>query len=533
MTFKHIIIAATAFIACEGMSAQQISIIPQPSEIMFNENVFTLPDTISYFTVSSTNDSIANILDMFIPQFQKDTKTIFKPEAFGKACMRLACDNSLASEAYTLEISPGNILITASKPVGFFYALQTLNQLFKTSDKSLACVSIKDEPRFGWRGFMLDEGRHFFGKDEVKRVLDIMATYKMNRFHWHLTEDQGWRVEIKKYPKLTETGAFRSSKNLAWGDFPNDTVSYGGYYTQNDIREIVDYAKDRFIEIIPEIDIPGHSQAAIAAYPEILACDPENKHEVWLSQGVSRDVINVANPAAVKMANDIINELTELFPFGYLHLGGDECPVDKWKENKQCREQLASLGSENYRDLQLNFYKKLAAHLESQPAEKQRRLIFWNEVIHGNTSMLPDDIVIMAWVNADAEAKKAASQGFTTILSPQIPYYINRKQSTNPDEPLSQGRGTETLQAVYHYVPLNNVPDELHNKYIGVQANFWSEYVDTPEFLEYLMLPRLTAVAEAAWTPQEKREYTDFLKRIKQHKPLFRSNGWNFCEHEL
>ena len=189
------------------------------------------------------------------------------------------------------------------------------------SQWSLPSVEIEDAPRFEWRGFMLDEGRHFFGKDEIKRVIDMMAIYKMNRFHWHLTEDQGWRIEIKKYPKLTETGAWRNSKVLAYGDVKPDGERYGGFYTQKDIKEIVAYAKKKFIEIIPEIDIPGHSQAAVAAYPEFLACDPENKHEVWLQQGISTDVINVANPKAMQFAKDVIDELTELFPFNYIHLG--------------------------------------------------------------------------------------------------------------------------------------------------------------------------------------------------------------------
>lgn len=439
-----------------------------------------------------------------------------------------ATDYKLGPEAYSLDITKNKIAVKASRPAGFFYAVQTLRQLIEASDgKSIPAMKVTDEPRFGWRGFMLDEGRHIFGKDEVKRVLDLMAMYKLNRFHWHLTEDQGWRIEIKKYPKLTDVGAWRDSEVLGWwGHIEPDTLDkpYGGFYTQDDVREIVDYARDRFIEIIPEIDIPGHTQAAVAAYPEILACDPENPHSVWLWQGVSPDVMNVANPAAVQMSKDIIDELIPLFPFGYLHLGGDECPTTKWETNALCNERLKQIGSTKHRDLQLDYYRQLQEHINAKPANERRKLVFWNEVLHGNTSMLDPDITIMAWVGADKAALDAAKRGLTTILTPQIPYYINRKQSTAADEPHSQGQGNETVEAVYSYVPMKDVPENLQDKYMGVQANFWSEYVPTAEFLEYLMLPRLAAVAEAAWTPQDLRNYNDFKSRIQLHEQIGRAH---------
>ena len=396
---------------------------------------------------------------------------------------------------------------------------------------SVPQVSIEDEPEFGWRGFMLDEGRHFFGKEAVKRVIDMMALYKMNRFHWHLTEDQGWRIEIKKYPKLTEVGAWRNSMGLGWGDHKPDGQHYGGFYTQDDIREIVKYAQDRFIEIVPEVDIPGHSQAAVASYPELLACDPENKHEVWLWQGVSTDVINVAKPEAVQFAKDIIDEISDLFPFGYIHLGGDECPTTKWEQNDACKKLLAEIGSKNFRDLQIHFYKQLQDHIAGKESSKQKRLIFWNEVLHGNTAPLGTDITIMAWVGANAAAKDAAQRGMETILSPQIPYYINRKQSNLPTEPMSQGNGSETVEAVYAYQPMNGVPENLQLKYKGVQANFWTEWVCEADTVEYLILPRLAAVAEAGWTPQAKRDYTSFENRLQSQQKVYNLKDWCYGKH--
>ena len=318
---------------------------------------------------------------------------------------------------------------------------------------------------------------------------------------------------------------------LSWGNTLPDGERYGGYYTQDDVREIVAYARERFIEIVPEVDIPGHSQAAVAVYHEFLACDPEKPHEVWLSQGVSTDVINVANPKAVQFAKDVIDELITLFPYQYMHLGGDECPVKKWEQNKDCQALLKQIGSKNYRDLQIHFYKQLKDYVASKPAQQQRHFIFWNEVLHGNTSVLGKDFTVMAWVGADKAAQEAAKRGLTTILSPQIPYYINRRQSKDVWEPRSQGWGTETVEAVYNYVPMKNVAENLQEKYMGVQANFWTEWVENTPKLQYLLLPRLAAVAEAGWTPQAERSYPDFLKRLQQEPSYYDMKGMNYGKH--
>lgn len=517
-----------------AFSASAAEIIPLPSAITTGDATFTFPLQTTYRTAAFEGDSITTLFTRMLPAIERGAGVAITPAQGGDATITLSVKQGLGAEGYELNVTPEGITVAATHPAGFFYALQSLRQLLPakaSAPASLSETSITDVPRFGWRGFMLDEGRHFFGKNEVKRVIDIMATYKLNRLHWHLTEDQGWRIEIKKYPKLTEVGATRKSKSLGWKKMAPDTITYSGHYTQDDIREIVAYAKDNFIEIVPEIDIPGHTQAAVAAYPEILACDPENPHEVWLMQGVSHDVMNVANPAAVQLAKDVIDELIPLFPYGYIHLGGDECPTTKWENNDACKALLDSIGSTDFRDLQLDFYRKLANHIAAKPVADQRKLIFWNEVLHGNTAMLPSDITIMAWVGADRTAIEAANRGMTTILTPQIPYYINRKQSPLEGEPLTQGQGTETLEAVYNYIPMKNVPAELTDKYLGVQANFWSEYVITPELLEYLILPRLAAVAEAGWTPQEKRSYSDFHKRILTHSDIYRTNGWNYARH--
>lgn len=543
MKIKHFLPLLLLLCSNEMLTAQEIALTPQPAHLTVKDGHLEFGNQLKAKVAPYQGDSIRMVFESFKKEFQEATGIkVSSTQKEAKAKIILDLNPQLPAEAYKLNVSKEQVRIEAARPAGFYYALQTLKQLMPrnvmagvaTSDHlqwSLPSVEIEDAPRFEWRGFMLDEGRHFFGKDEIKRVIDMMATYKMNRFHWHLTEDQGWRIEIKKYPKLTETGAWRNSKVLAYGDVKPDGERYGGFYTQKDIKEIVAYAKKKFIEIIPEIDIPGHSQAAVAAYPEFLACDPENKHEVWLRQGISTDVINVANPKAMQFAKDVIDELTELFPFNYIHLGGDECPTRKWQQNEECKKLLSEIGSSNFRDLQIYFYKQLKDYIATKPADQQRQLIFWNEVLHGNTSMLGNDITIMAWIGANAAAKQAAKQGMNTILSPQIPYYINRKQSKLTTEPMSQGHGTETVEAVYNYQPLKDVDAALQPYYKGVQANFWTEWVTEPSVLEYLMLPRLAAVAEAGWTPQEKRNYEDFKERIRKDAELYDLKGWNYGKH--
>ena len=543
MKLRTLLLALACVCVALVQAASPLSLIPLPASVQQGSGQFTFPAKVQLCVPSYTGDSVKAVAKRWASNFTKSTGIKVSVGKKANAAIQLRLNSGLASEAYDLQVTRERIVIEAARPAGFFYALQTLNQLLpsravmagvKATDVqawTLPVVTIKDHPRFEWRGFMLDEGRHFYGKEEIKKLLDVMAAYKLNRFHWHLTEDQGWRIEIKKYPRLTEVGAWRNSKVLGWGEVKPDGQRYGGYYTQKDAREIVRYAQERFIEIVPEVDIPGHSQAAVAAYPEFLSCDPQNQHEVWLWQGVSPDVINVSHPQAVQFAKDVIDELTAIFPFRYIHLGGDECPTNKWEANEACRQQLASIGSKNFRDLQINFYRQLQDHIAQKPASEQRQLIFWNEVLHGNTRPLGTDITIMAWVGADGAAKDAAQRGMKTILSPQIPYYINRRQSNLPTEPRSQGHGTETVEAVYNYVPMAGIPADLQQQYMGVQANFWTEWVEEASVVQYLMFPRLAAVAEAGWTPQQLRKYPDFLERLQAEAKYYELRGVDYGKH--
>ncbi|MEE0804363.1 MAG: beta-N-acetylhexosaminidase, partial [Prevotellamassilia sp.] len=304
------------------VAQESLPLIPQPQNVTMRSGVFKMPKKVLVCLPTYENDSLQGVVDRFAAQLKHSFGIKVSYTAYPKRSnLELRLNPNISDEGYRLEVEEDAIVLEASRPAGFFYGFQTLKQLMpaeilagvkgeKKVRPEIPCVSIADEPLYGWRGFMLDEGRHFFGKEEVKRILDMMAAYKMNRFHWHLTEDQGWRIEIKKYPKLTEVAAWRETKKLGWGsEYPTDGEHYGGFYTQEDVREMVAYAKERFIEILPEIDMPGHFQAALAAYPE-LSCTPNEQHEVWLHQGVSGDVMNVAAPEAIQFTKDVVDELT-------------------------------------------------------------------------------------------------------------------------------------------------------------------------------------------------------------------------------
>lgn len=541
----HMLLAGTLILACSSCGVETTAnyqVIPLPQEVALSqESPFNLNDG-TIIAYPEHNELLKRNAEFLAEYISQSTGHTLQTEALApgseapKGAITLGLDPAIGNrEGYVLTVKADRVTLNGQTENGVFYGIQTLRKSIPAETKATSILlpagSIQDEPRFSYRGMHLDVGRHFFPIEFVKKYIDLLALHNMNTFHWHLTEDQGWRIEIKKYPKLTEVGAWRNSKVLAYGDVKTDGQRYGGFYTQNDIKEIVAYAKTKFVEIIPEIDIPGHSQAAVAAYPEFLACDPENMHEVWLRQGISTDVINVANPQAMQFARDVIDELIDLFPFRYIHLGGDECPTNKWQKNEECQSLLKEMGSTNFRDLQIYFYKQLKDYMATKPANQQRRLVFWNEVLHGNTALLGNDITIMAWIGADAAAQNAAKQGMSTILSPQIPYYINRRQSDLPTEPMSQGHGTETVEAVYNYQPMKGVEADLQPYYSGVQANFWTEWVVDSSVLEYLMLPRLAAVAEAGWTPQEKRDYVSFKERIRKDAVLYDLKGWNYGKH--
>ncbi|TAE41595.1 MAG: beta-N-acetylhexosaminidase [Runella slithyformis] len=424
-------------------------------------------------------------------------------------------------EGYTLRVLPERISIEAETPKGYFYAVQTLLQLLPVEVFSPSKIEnvvwsapvcdILDRPRFGYRGFMLDVGRHFMPVATVKRFMDLMALHKMNTFHWHLTEDQGWRIEIKKYPKLTQIGAKRKETLLGhYGEnYPQrfDGKEYGGFYTQEEVKDVVKYAATKHITVIPEIELPGHSVAALAAYPE-LSCDPTKKYEVLSVWGVSNDVF-CPNEATFKFLEDVLTEVFALFPSKLVHIGGDECPKEAWKQSAFCQDLIKKLKLKDENDLQSYFVKRIEKFANS----KGRNIIGWDEILEGGAA---PNATIMSWRGTKGGIE-AAQQKHNVIMSPTSHCYVNFYQANPANEPTAQG-GFLPIEQVYAYEP---VPAELtpeERKYIiGLQANLWTEYISTPQHAEYMAFPRTIALAEIGWIPQGPKNFEDFATRLKPH----------------
>ena len=444
-------------------------------------------------------------------------------------------DTSLADEEYSINITTKNCTVRASSYNGFLYAIQTLKQLTSVSifsentDSSekfyFPCVKIQDKPRFGYRGMHLDCSRHFFSVDEVKKYLDVMAIYKLNRFHWHLTDDQGWRVEIKKYPKLTEIGAFRNGTVIKkdWGS--NDGIRYGGYYTQEQMRDIVAYASKLGIEVIPEIDLPGHMMGVLAAYPE-LGCTG-GPYEVWTRWGISDQVLCPGKDAMFTFLEDVFTELMDIFPYEYIHIGGDECPKAEWEKCPACQARIKELGikADAHHTAEQFLQSYVTARVQKFLNEHGRKIIGWDEVLEGE---LAKGATVMSWRGTDGGIK-ASAMGFDVIMTPNTYCYFDYYQSKDEDkEPFGIG-GFLPWEKVYGYEPLDGLNDNQQKHILGVQANLWTEYVATPEHLEYMLLPRMTALSEVQWCKPENKNPERFKAAMEAESfKIFDILGYNY-----
>jgi hexosaminidase len=438
---------------------------------------------------------------------------------------------STGKEGYHLSVTKKGIVIKAETAAGLFYAVQTIRQLLPAEVESLTPVQdislvvpaceIKDNPRFVYRGMHLDVGRHMFPMEYVKRYIDMIALHKMNTFHWHLTEDQGWRIEIKKYPLLTEVGGFRKETLIGHGGRPPfefDGTPYGGYYTQDEVKEIVEYARQRFITVIPEIEMPGHSVAALAAYPE-LSCTGK-PIEVVTRWGVFDDVYCAGKEETFQFLQDVLDEVIELFPSQYIHIGGDECPKTRWEVCPDCQKRIAEEGLADEHELQSYFIKRIENYLLT----KNRRIIGWDEILEGG---LAPQATVMSWRGIRGGIA-AAKEGHDVIMTPSSHLYLDHYQTEPDDQPLAIG-GYSPLEWVYSYEPL---PEELtadEQKYIlGLQGNLWSEYLKTPDHMEYMAYPRMFAIAETGWTPLIKKDFEEFLLRFTHQTPRYDLAGINY-----
>ena len=549
-------ILALFAVLCQSLfAAGSVNLTPVPKSMTIGEGELVLPQRFTIFVDGP--DSIAAEAERFAEHMGEvagmDIEVATKATTSLVVVKHLTGSEALAPEGYTLKVTSTGVTIGATTATGCYYAFQTIKKLLpphvmagvpeaKVASYALPVVDIADEPRFAYRGFMLDVSRHFFELDELKRMIDVMAYYKMNRFHWHLTDDQGWRIEIKKYPKLTSVGAVRSDSYMC--DF-----KYGGYYTketygpyfytQDEARELVAYARERHIEIVPEVEFPGHACAAVAAYPE-FSCWPNGSHSVQVNGGIFSDVLNVANPGAVRFAKDVLDEIVDIFPYEQIHIGGDECPTSAWSGNAECQALMQEMGFSHIRELQSHFVRQLSDHLTSKEGDERRTVIMWNESLSAagtNVEMIEGTGgMMMCWEpgNTYPTALKAAQMGMKSIITPQIPYYINRKHCNEPGEPQVAGHGGDNLQAVYNHLPIpNDVPAELHPYYHGIQGTFWTEHVGDDMLLEYLALPRLIAIAESAWSPQSEKNFDDFCRRVAADTVLLNYNKYTYARYYI
>ena len=554
--FTLLLLMALLCLPMATRADSEINLTPVPMKMTKGTGTLVLPQNFAIAT-GELPDSLSNEAVKFANHFAYVTG--YNVDVKGQDAVALITmslykgSENLGPEGYTLDVTTNGITINATCSNGFYYAFQSIKKMLPANvmagvkdetvtEYALPVVSIVDAPRFEYRGFMLDVSRHFFDMDEIKRIIDVMSYYKLNRFLWHLTDDQGWRFVVKKYPRLTTVGATRSNNWIT------DRV-YGGYYTgepygpyfytQDQCREIVAYAAERHIEVVPEIEFPGHSCAVNAAYPE-LSCTPNGNHSVQTSGGIFSDVLNVASPLVLQFAKDVLDEVIEVFPYSQIHIGGDETPTNAWQSNAECQAMMQKMGFTNYRQLQSHFVRQISDHVTSKEGDKKRTVIMWNESL---TAGGTDEELIkgtggtmMCWEigNAQPCALKAAQYGMKSIITTQVPYYINRKQSTDANEPPVAGYGTDNVKAVYDYKPIPaSVPSNLHKYYVGVQGTFWTEHVQHNDLLEYLALPRLTAIAETGWTPETKKDFSDFQQRITKDTLLLNYNNYDYGRHYI
>jgi len=520
---KKLLLVTCILSTTSCFSQQSFNIIPAPAKAEMKQGTFTIsPSTKIAFLASGVEKSAA-FLNSYLKEYYGFELQTTKDAS--KNVIELNYDrlNNTLPGAYKMNVDNDKVYIGGNDEQGMFYGVQTLIQLLppqQSNNLTIQQCNIIDSPRFAYRGLHLDCGRHFFPVDFIKQYIDFIALHKMNTFHWHLTEDQGWRIEIKKYPKLTEVGSCRNGTII--GHHPgtgNDNTKDCGYYTQAQIKEIVQYAADRYITIIPEIEMPGHSSAAIAAYPQLSCFPNENTpiakgvkwngdstgKQVQQSWGVYPDVF-CPTDYTFKFLEDVLDEVMQLFPSKYIHIGGDECPKDYWKRSDFCQQLIKQKGLKDEHELQSYFIQTIEKYLNS----KGRQIIGWDEILEGGVA---PNATVMSW-RGEKGGIEAAKQHHTVIMTPTTYVYFDYAQSKNPDS-LTIG-GHLPLETVYKYEPL---PAELsadEQKYIiGAQANVWSEYMSSPPKVEYMIFPRMTALSEVLWSPKDKRNWDDFQKRLQ------------------
>ncbi|MES2330672.1 MAG: family 20 glycosylhydrolase [Bacteroidota bacterium] len=530
MRHKILTIIFLLFAGCILHAQTQLSIIPKPVEINQAPGFFTIDPQVS-LQIAADQVALKPAADFFVGAVNdiSGIKIPVNKTSRKKITLSVVKNFPLNNEGYYLTVTPAAVKITAKSYAGIFYGLQSLLQTFPqvrtNAVLQVPCMEIRDEPRFKWRGMHLDVSRHFFSPAVIKNYIDLMAMYKLNTFHLHLVDDQGWRIEIKKYPALTATGAWRVDQtSLPWGARPQakpgEQPSYGGYYTQEQVKEIVAYAQKRNITVVPEIEMPGHVASAIASYPN-LSCN--EKPQLTITGGNYTDMSSnycAGKDEVFGFLEDVLTEVMAIFPSSFIHIGGDEVDKGPWKACPRCQARMKKEGLKNEDELQSYFMKRIEKFIVS----KKRKMIGWDEILEGG---LAPEAAVMSW-RGEAGGIEAAKMNHEVVMTPGNPYYFDHYQAGPEGEPLAIG-GFNTLKKVYDYDPVpKELATEKHKYILGAQANVWTEYISTTEHLEYMVLPRMLALAETVWSPASGKNWEDFNRRLKYHFTAFEQKGLHY-----
>lgn len=528
------------FISCTPKAEADLDIVPYPFSVESGRGVFEIAGADFYVDPSLGERTMKAVDDFRLLLSGACGDESLLSEGKSGASVVFLLDSTLGKEEYNLDVTQRKVVVKSSDLNGAVYAIETIKQLlpveiYKNSPAenvswTIPCVKIHDKPRFAYRGLHMDPSRHFFEVDEVKRYIDIIVLHKMNTLHWHLTDDQGWRIEIKKYPKLTEIGAYRDKTLIGHlnDDKGYDYTRYGGFYTQDDIREVVEYAASKGVTVIPEIDLPGHMLAALAAYPE-YGCTG-GPYEVWGRWGVSEDVLCAGKDETFEFLEGVLTEVMELFPSEYIHIGGDESPKVRWEKCPACQARIKELGLKDGEKYSAEHYLQsyVTARVERFLNSHGRKIIGWDEILEGD---LAPGATVMSWRGVEG-GLQAAKLGHDAIMTPSTHFYFDYCQSDTPEnEPLGIG-GYIPVEKCYSYEPFTpEMTDEEKGHILGVQANLWTEYIKTPEHLEYMLLPRAAALSEVQWCAPENKSYDRFLKSMKHYADIYDALGYNYAKH--
>ena len=522
---------AVLAVSCAKPQPQAFQVIPMPADVTVTDGAFCVKG-VAVAVDSALDDLSQKAVGRFVSALETATGAKTKS---GEGGISFVLNASLAPEQYTINVKADGAVVEASALNGFVYACETLKQMLPAAiygttkakaDWVLPYCSIQDQPRFAYRGMHLDPCRHFWTIEETKRYIDVMTAYKLNRFHWHLTEDQGWRMEIKAYPKLTEIGAWRNGTVIKKDWNSNDGIRYGGYYTKEEMKEIVAYAAERGITVIPEIDLPGHMVAALAAYPE-LGCTG-GPYEVWTRWGVAPDILCAGNEDVYKFLEAVLTEAMDIFPSEYIHIGGDEAFNEEmgipWDHCPKCAAKMRELGIKKGPMAKHYLQNYVTARMQAFLNQHGRKIIGWDEVLEGN---LAPGATVMSWRGVKGGIE-AANKGFDAIMTPNSYLYFDYYQGQERDkEPFGIG-GYLPVEKVYSYEPFDGLTPAAQKHILGVQANLWTEYILTPEHLEYMLLPRMCALSEVQWCAADKKDYARFDASLDHTFAILDAMGMNY-----